>query len=266
MFSKISRYRKLPDVVSIDPKGRALESKSLRLLPAVSGSFRHTVEASDRLDHLAFKYYNQPRNWWRIADANPAFLCPHELLGQAPWTTSEIPLSADGQAPAWSELLRLLGRTPGVDEVVLGTAAQPVAEPEILQGNLIFDIGLGMASELDASAEAQQLTLALSLALAAEGLVFAAQIRVHKPDAATWQITDLETREIYTLQLFVDDGLLNVYQSQLRHHWSMRIVFNNLILSIRDILDIIEAQGFVTGTSAEVGRLGKAVVIPPRAV
>ena len=64
MFSKISRYRKLPDTVSSDARGRSLQSKTLRLLPEVSGEFRHTVEEVDRLDHLAYKYYRQSRKWW----------------------------------------------------------------------------------------------------------------------------------------------------------------------------------------------------------
>ena len=55
MFSKLSRYRKLADVVTTDAKGRHLKSKSLRLLPEVSGTFLHTLQDVDRLDHLAYK-------------------------------------------------------------------------------------------------------------------------------------------------------------------------------------------------------------------
>lgn len=79
MFSRISRYRKLADVVTTDAKGRKLASKSLRLPPEVSGTFLHTVEEVDRLDHLAYKYYKQPRKWWRICDANPEFMSPQAL-------------------------------------------------------------------------------------------------------------------------------------------------------------------------------------------
>ena len=79
MFSRISRYRKLPDIVTTDSHGRTLPSKTLRLLPQVAGTFRHTVEDVDRLDHLAYKYYQQPRKWWRIVDANPEFMSPQAL-------------------------------------------------------------------------------------------------------------------------------------------------------------------------------------------
>ena len=53
MFSPFSRYRKLPDVVTTDAKGRTLASKALRRLPSVSGTFQHTIEDGDRLDHVA---------------------------------------------------------------------------------------------------------------------------------------------------------------------------------------------------------------------
>lgn len=62
MFSKISRYRKLPDVVAVDAQGRRLESKGLRLLPELTGTFLHTVEAGDRLDHSPTSITSSPEN------------------------------------------------------------------------------------------------------------------------------------------------------------------------------------------------------------
>ena len=74
-----------------------MASKTLRLLPQVSGTFRHTVEDVDRLDHLAYKYYQQPRKWWRISDANPEFLSPQALLGKEPIVTDRFPVTFDGR-------------------------------------------------------------------------------------------------------------------------------------------------------------------------
>jgi len=119
MFSKLSRYRTLPDVVTTDARGRTVSSKSLRLLPAVSGAFLHIVEEVDRLEHLAFKYYQQPRSWWRICDANPEFMAPQALLGKEPTVIVRFPLAlatAEG-LPAWSELLRQLAALVGVERV-----------------------------------------------------------------------------------------------------------------------------------------------------
>jgi len=132
MFSKISRYRKLPDDVAIDFRGRKLVWKNLRLLPEVSGTFQHIVEDVDRLDHLAFKYYTQPRNWWRICDANPEFLSPQALLGKGPLITQRFPVSfrMDVKNPPWAGLLAQLRAIVGVEEVQLelGTKFGPKTE------------------------------------------------------------------------------------------------------------------------------------------
>ena len=117
MFSRISRYYKLPDGVTTDSKGRTLVSKTLRLLPPVSGTFRHTIEDADRLDHLAYKYYQQPQKWWRLSDANPEFLSPQALLGKEPIVTDRFPVTFDGAQPPWAALVGLLTRHVGVEEV-----------------------------------------------------------------------------------------------------------------------------------------------------
>jgi hypothetical protein len=139
MFSKISRYRKLADVVMTDAKGRKLASKSLRLLPEVSGTFLHTVTEGDRLDHLAYKYYKQPRKWWRICDANPEFMSPQALLGKEPIVTTRFPLifNDDQGQPPWAKLLEKLPKMVGVEdlkveeEVVLVEEARMVGERRI---------------------------------------------------------------------------------------------------------------------------------------
>ncbi len=126
MFSRLSRYRTLPEVHAVDAAGRRLASAELRLLPATPGSVRHSVEAGDRLDHLAYKYYRQPTRWWRICDANPELLSPLELLAEGPLATVRLPLGYGGEGAApWPELVRRLLATPGVDEV---TVEDSVAE------------------------------------------------------------------------------------------------------------------------------------------
>jgi hypothetical protein len=120
MFFKNSRYRQLPDEVTVDVKGRRLLSKSLRLLPEVTGIFQHTVDEADRLDHLAYKYYKQSRKWWRICDANPEFLWPQALLGKTPLVTQFFPLTYNDSEPPWAELLAELAKQVGVLDVQLG--------------------------------------------------------------------------------------------------------------------------------------------------
>ena len=60
MFSKQSRYRRVPDIAVPDARGRVLAAKDIRPLPDVTGTFRHTVNSGDRLDQLAYSYYGEP--------------------------------------------------------------------------------------------------------------------------------------------------------------------------------------------------------------
>jgi hypothetical protein len=117
MFSRISRYRTLPDIVTTDAEGRTLVSKTLRPLPEAPGTFRHTVEDVDRLDHLAYKYYRQPTKWWRLSDANPEFLSPQALLGKEPIVTDRFHLEFEGAQPPWAALVRNLTQHVGVEKV-----------------------------------------------------------------------------------------------------------------------------------------------------
>ncbi len=118
MFSKTSRYRWLPDLVTLDARGTSAASKALRLLPPVTGTFFHTVEEADRLDHLAYKYYQQSTLWWRICDANAEIVSPRQLLGKEPVVTFRFPLGTGGadERPPWSELLRRLRGLVGIED------------------------------------------------------------------------------------------------------------------------------------------------------
>lgn len=120
MFFKKSRYLKLPDNIVTDADGNSFISKELRRLPEPAGTFIHTIEEKDRLDHLAYKYYNRPDRWWRICDANPEFMSPQELLGKMPFVTVSITLYwHEAQAPAWSILLNSLNGIAGIGEVII---------------------------------------------------------------------------------------------------------------------------------------------------
>lgn len=119
MFSRPSRYRTLPNVVTTDEEGRTVTSASLRMLPEVFGTFQHTIESTDRLEHLAFKYYRQPRLWWHICDANPQYLSPQALLGKEPIVKVRFAVDTQsaGAPPAWAALLSALNGRIGVEDV-----------------------------------------------------------------------------------------------------------------------------------------------------
>ncbi|MBV7328177.1 hypothetical protein KFU94_07930 [Chloroflexi bacterium TSY] len=139
MFSKSSRYSKLPDVVTIDAEGRSLRSKAARLLPIVAGTFRHTVEAGDRLDHLAYQYYKQPRKWWRVCDANPEFMSPLALLGQEPIVSEAFPLTWTDEMnpPPWAALRQVLMGIVGVLDLQVKEEAALVEEKQMVDSEAV---------------------------------------------------------------------------------------------------------------------------------
>lgn len=133
MFSKRSRYGKLKDIVSGGAGGRSVKSRSIRLLPDVSGTFLHMVEENDRLDHLAFKYYKQPGKWWRICDANPGVLSPLALLPKEPVIATRFPISFEPdleenekRSPPWYLIITSLSSVPGIRDVSIRESARLV--------------------------------------------------------------------------------------------------------------------------------------------
>jgi nucleoid-associated protein YgaU len=50
-----------------------------RPIASLPGVIEHTLSGGDRLDLLARHYYNDPRRWWRIVDANPEVVCGADI-------------------------------------------------------------------------------------------------------------------------------------------------------------------------------------------
>ena len=118
MFGKLSRYRRVPDTAVVDAHGRVVAAKDFRPLPAITGTFLHTVDSGDRLDQLAFTYYGQPLQYWHVCDANPEFLSPLSLLAKEPIVTVRFPATAPG-TPPWAALLAALAKTVGVESAAV---------------------------------------------------------------------------------------------------------------------------------------------------
>jgi hypothetical protein len=82
MFAKGSRYETVADAVYVDAAGREIVYKRLRLIPppgtAVQG---HLVARGDRLDLIAFRFYRDAEQFWRICDGNTATR-PDDLVAE----------------------------------------------------------------------------------------------------------------------------------------------------------------------------------------
>ena len=70
MISDDSRYAKTPTYEAVDAQGETLTVLELRELPDASSVFAATPHQGQRLDHLAQRYYRDPRRFWRICDAS----------------------------------------------------------------------------------------------------------------------------------------------------------------------------------------------------
>jgi hypothetical protein len=129
MFSKLSRYRRVPDIAVVDARGRVVAAKDFRPLPEVTGTFTHTVDSGDRLDQLASGYYGQPLQYWHICDANPGILSPLDLLDRETLATSRFPVTVAVGPPPWAVLIAGLSGTVGVTDVTVEEDVTPVPQP-----------------------------------------------------------------------------------------------------------------------------------------
>lgn len=79
MLLKNSRYQ-TPRAFGADDERPLFQGIRARVLGPAGGVIEHTVEKGQRLDSLAYHYYNDSRLWWRILDANPDVLFGGDLL------------------------------------------------------------------------------------------------------------------------------------------------------------------------------------------
>jgi nucleoid-associated protein YgaU len=81
MFEPGSRYENVPEAVYVARDGRELPYKLLRRIPDASSLGEHVVAQGDRLDLLAFRFYGDPEQFWRLCDVNRA-LDPADLVDE----------------------------------------------------------------------------------------------------------------------------------------------------------------------------------------
>ncbi|MCP3902785.1 MAG: hypothetical protein GY715_04035 [Planctomycetes bacterium] len=80
MFDRRSRYR---DNRTYDPRpdtDSGFDGVYPREIGPAPGVVEHRIQDGERLDQLAAHYYNDPRLWWRIVDANAHFLYGGDLV------------------------------------------------------------------------------------------------------------------------------------------------------------------------------------------
>ena len=71
MFSQGSRYERVPTAVYVDRDGRQRPYVLLRTFPPPAPTQQeHAFAEHERLDLVAFAFFSDPEQFWRICDAN----------------------------------------------------------------------------------------------------------------------------------------------------------------------------------------------------
>jgi hypothetical protein len=82
MLFKGSRYSGVGEATLTTPDGREIRYTRTRFIPQTTGRFGHVVAESERLDHIAWRYYRDAEHFWRVCDANNV-LWPDDLVDEA---------------------------------------------------------------------------------------------------------------------------------------------------------------------------------------
>ncbi|MCY1019286.1 LysM peptidoglycan-binding domain-containing protein [Pyxidicoccus sp. MSG2] len=80
MLYRGSRYAGTEVIEPVNSQGEHPRVLALRRLEPSPGVIEHVVLEGERLDHLAHRFYDDPKKYWLLLDANPGELNPFELL------------------------------------------------------------------------------------------------------------------------------------------------------------------------------------------
>ncbi|MGE5287154.1 MAG: tail protein X [Micromonosporaceae bacterium] len=75
-----SRYARTAVITPVRADGSRPQVLAARRIPPTPALFEYVVVEGERLDHLASRFYGDPRKYWLILDANPEELNPLLLL------------------------------------------------------------------------------------------------------------------------------------------------------------------------------------------
>ena len=90
MFFRGSRYEGVTTAELTTADGRLIQYKRVRYIAPGPAALAYRTRQGDRLDLVAYQFYRDPEQFWRICDANTA-LQPAELIAE-PETLLAVPI------------------------------------------------------------------------------------------------------------------------------------------------------------------------------
>lgn len=79
-FLKGSRYGALTRFLPPNDGAKGFQGVLPRPVLPATPVLEHTISAKERLDQLSYNYYRNPRDWTRLAEANPDAIFAEQLL------------------------------------------------------------------------------------------------------------------------------------------------------------------------------------------
>lgn len=245
MFARNSRYFALPESSPVNAEGERLRGKNLRFIAPAGSTFLHTVQGRDRLDLMAYKYYQEPTRWWLISDANP-YAFPLDLLDRSPVNEEVLALvSVDMQ----DRMNSLVG-----DLSALGQVRNPL--PAFDHSSLaVLAVTSSLRQQVISRIASHGLHYLTSFAWddgMTAGELFTFEDRTAKQAWAELMHDLRELPGVLAVQSMAQDGMV-------------RLVYNSAMVERDRILRIIAMRSFAVDElhSEAIERLGAQVGIPP---
>lgn len=107
MFTKGSRYLSSARFAPAEDGTPPFKGVRPRSIGPATGVVEHPLQPGERLESLAGHFYNDPRLWWRVVDANVDVLCAAEVehLGLVPLPGTPAAVVDPGRASEFGEVL-----------------------------------------------------------------------------------------------------------------------------------------------------------------
>jgi hypothetical protein len=249
MFLRGSRYRNLPESSPLDAAGQRLRGKDLRVVLPSAGRFLHTVQDRDRLDLLAFKFYNDATKWWQICDANPAFPFPNDLLDRRPVVEERLALVSPGADAAFGALVTAL--------TAIGTIR--LAEGDFVTSTLVMSFaGPAQRTQILDEIAVRDFHFLRSFAWTEDALL-AEAFTIEN------QLVKLRWRQLYE-DLSALPGVVEIEPDLTDAVF--RLSYNSALTPRADIRSAVEQRGFaiVPQLSYAIERAGDRIVVPPNEI